>query len=181
MRTYAFACAALLAAAVVPAGAQEKNAPIAVYKVEYRIRDGSDVASKNGRRYTMLLDTTGRGTFKVGERVPVATGSFQPGTGGVGINPLVNTQFNYLDIGVNIDTNVKEQDGKVSLFSSMDISTIVEHKQQAGSTVLSNPTVAQIRIVVNTQVTPGKPTMVASIDDPVTQHHFDVEAVVTKE
>jgi hypothetical protein len=179
MRTFAFACAALLAAAILPARAQEKtNAPIAVYKVEYRIRDGSDAASKNGRRYTLLLDTSGRGTFKVGERVPVATGSFQPGAG---VNPLVNTQFNYLDVGVNIDTNVKEQDGKVGLFTSMDISTLVEHKQQAGSTVLSNPTVAQIRIVVSTQVAPGKPTLVASIDDPVTQHHFDVEAVVTKQ
>jgi hypothetical protein len=182
MRTFAFAYATLLAAAILPALAQEKtNAPVAVYKVEYRIRDGSDAASKNGRRYTILMDTTGRGTFKVGERVPVATGSFQPGVGGVGVNPLVNTQFNYLDVGVNIDTNVKEQDGKVALFSSMDISTIVEHKQQTGSAVLSNPTVAQIRIVVNTQVTPGKPTLVASIDDPVTQHRFDVEAVVTKQ
>jgi general secretion pathway protein D len=172
----------MIGCALMPAGAQEKNnAPIASYKVEYRIRDGSDAASKNGRRYTMLMDTSGRGTFKVGERVPVATGSFQPGTGGTGVSPLVNTQFNYLDVGVNIDTNVKEQDGKVALFSSMDISTIVEHKQQAGSTVLSNPTVAQIRIVVSTQVTPGKPTLIASIDDPVTQHHFDVEAVVTKE
>jgi len=41
--------------------------------------------------------------LKIGDRVPVATGSFQPGIGGVGINPLVNTQFQYLDVGVNID------------------------------------------------------------------------------
>src|SRR5580693_5024364 len=41
-----------------------------------------------------------KATLKIGERVPVATGSFQPGIGGVGINPLVNTQFQYLDVGV---------------------------------------------------------------------------------
>ena len=41
-----------------------------------------------------------KATLKVGERVPVATGSFQAGVGvGVGggagvVNPLVNTQFN---------------------------------------------------------------------------------------
>src|SRR6202167_3825219 len=40
-----------------------------------------------------------KATLKIGERVPVATGSFQPGIGGVGINPLVNTQFQYLDVG----------------------------------------------------------------------------------
>src|SRR5450755_2089292 len=33
-----------------------------------------------------------KASLKIGERVPVATGSFQPGIGGVGINPLVNTQ-----------------------------------------------------------------------------------------
>src|ERR1700691_3415607 len=44
-----------------------------------------------------------KATLKIGERVPVATGSFQPGIGGVGINPLVTTQFQYLDVGVNID------------------------------------------------------------------------------
>src|SRR5450759_2388225 len=42
-----------------------------------------------------------KATLKIGDRVPVATGSFQPGIGGVGINPLVNTQFQYLDVGVN--------------------------------------------------------------------------------
>src|SRR6202162_3526186 len=36
-----------------------------------------------------------KASLKIGDRVPVATGSFQPGIGGVGINPLVNTQFQY--------------------------------------------------------------------------------------
>ncbi len=34
-----------------------------------------------------------KATLKIGDRQPTATGSFQPGIGGVGINPLVNTQF----------------------------------------------------------------------------------------
>src|SRR5437016_12284298 len=47
--------------------------------------------------------------LNIGDRVPVATGSFQAGvgvgsTGGAGfVNPLVNTQFTYLDVGVNVD------------------------------------------------------------------------------
>jgi general secretion pathway protein D len=51
-----------------------------------------------------------KATLKIGERVPVATGSFQPGIGGVGINPLVNTQFQYLDVGVNIDVTPHLED-----------------------------------------------------------------------
>src|SRR5216683_1791679 len=33
-----------------------------------------------------------KASLKIGDRIPIATGSFQPGIGGVGINPLVNTQ-----------------------------------------------------------------------------------------
>ena len=47
--------------------------------------------------------------LRIGDRVPVATGSFQAGVGvgstaGTGfVNPLVNTQFQYIDVGVNVD------------------------------------------------------------------------------
>src|SRR5215813_4824404 len=40
--------------------------------------------------------------LNIGDKIPYATGSFQPGIGGVGINPLVNTQFTFLDVGVNV-------------------------------------------------------------------------------
>src|SRR5207302_1832122 len=57
-----------------------------------------------------------KATLKIGDRVPVATGSFQPGIGGVGINPLVNTQFQYLDVGVNIDITPRvHANGEVTL------------------------------------------------------------------
>jgi len=67
-----------------------------------------------------------KATLKIGERVPVATGSFQPGIGGVGINPLVNTQFQYLDVGVNIDvTPHVHADHEVTLKITMEISSVV--------------------------------------------------------
>jgi hypothetical protein len=172
----------LLIAATLPAPAQEKKnaGPSATYKVEYRIRDGSDAAAKNGRRYTMLIDTTGRGAFHLGERVPVATGSFQPGVGGVGVNPVVNTQYSYFDTGVNIDTSLSEQaEQKVAIAATIDISTIVPHKADAPAAP-PNPTVAQIKIALNATVSPGKPALLASIDDPVSQRKFEVEALVTK-
>ena len=45
--------------------------------------------------------------LRIGDRIPIATGSFQPGVGGVGINPLVNTQFTYTDVGVNVSMTPK--------------------------------------------------------------------------
>src|SRR5438045_7929649 len=65
-----------------------------------------------------------KASLKIGNRIPVATGSFQPGVGGVGINPLVNTQFQYLDVGVNIDVTPRiHSNGDVTLKIAMDISS----------------------------------------------------------
>jgi len=66
-----------------------------------------------------------KASLKIGQRVPVATGSFQPGIGGVGINPLVNTQFNYIDVGVNIDVTPRVHGtDQVTLKVAMDISAV---------------------------------------------------------
>jgi general secretion pathway protein D len=41
-------------------------------------------------------------SLKIGERLPVAQGSFQTGAATAVVSSLVNTQFTYLDIGVNV-------------------------------------------------------------------------------
>jgi hypothetical protein len=166
---------ALLLATVFPAPAQEKKDATltGTYKVEFRIRDGSDAAAKSARRFTMLIDTSSRGTLHVGDRVPVPTGASQSG------NALVNTQWNYYDRGVNIEATISEQQGKVTLSATLDISAIVDHKTDGGP-VPPGPIIAQIKIQVHANVPLGKPASVASIDDPVSQRKFDVEALVTK-
>lgn len=44
-----------------------------------------------------------KATMKIGERVPYATGSYQTGAATALVSSLVNTQFQYQDIGVNIE------------------------------------------------------------------------------
>jgi len=72
-----------------------------------------------------------KATLTIGDRVPIATGSFQAGVGvGVGggagvVNPLVNTQFQYLDVGVKVDVTPRvHPDGDVSMKLSVEISAI---------------------------------------------------------
>jgi general secretion pathway protein D len=85
-----------------------------------------------------------KATLKIGERVPVATGSFQPGIGGVGINPLVNTQFQYLDVGVNIEiTPHVHQNGEVTLKLVMEISSVTGQASIGG---ISQPIIGQRKI-----------------------------------
>jgi general secretion pathway protein D len=85
-----------------------------------------------------------KASLKIGDRVPVATGSFQPGIGGVGINPLVNTQFQYLDVGVNIDiTPYVHADREITLKISMDISSVTGQSNIGG---ISQPIIGQRKI-----------------------------------
>src|SRR6266849_4288266 len=85
-----------------------------------------------------------KATLKIGDRVPVATGSFQPGIGGVGINPLVNTQFQYLDVGVNIDITPRVHAGReISLKLTMDVSAVTSHVSIGG---IDQPVIGQRKI-----------------------------------
>src|ERR1700681_3151682 len=85
-----------------------------------------------------------KATLKIGDRVPVATGSFQPGIGGVGINPLVNTQFQYLDVGVNIDITPRVHAGReISLKMTMDVSAVTSHVSIGG---IDQPVIGQRKI-----------------------------------
>src|SRR5438093_8451358 len=85
-----------------------------------------------------------KASLKIGDRVPVATGSFQPGIGGVSINPLVNTQFQYLDVGVNIDITPRVHAAReVTLKISMDISNVTGQSNIGG---ISQPIIGQRKI-----------------------------------
>src|SRR6266496_4348908 len=85
-----------------------------------------------------------KASLKIGDRVPVATGSFQPGIGGVGINPLVNTQFQYLDVGVNIDITPRVHAGReVTLKIALDISAVTSHTNIGG---IDQPVIGQRKI-----------------------------------
>src|ERR1051326_398214 len=85
-----------------------------------------------------------KASLKIGQRVPVATGSFQPGIGGVGVNPLVNTQFQYLDVGVNIDVTPKVQsNGDVTLKVTMEVSEVDGNSNIGG---ITQPIIGQRKI-----------------------------------
>jgi general secretion pathway protein D len=169
------ASAAMLAHA--PAHAQDSRGS-AVYKVEFNIHDGNGAAAKI-RRYTLVTTANQKATIRVGSRVPTATGSFQPGVGGVGVNPLVNTQYTYLDVGVDIECIVADVNGKMVMHGTIDSSSIVEHEGAHGAPP-PNPTLGQTKVTLDTSVEPGKPTTVAAIDDPVTGRQFQVQATVTR-
>jgi general secretion pathway protein D len=79
--------------------------------------------------------------LRIGDRVPVATGSFQAGVGvgatGAGgsiVNPLVNTQFQYLDVGVIVDVTprIHSDNREVSLKLSVEVSSVTGRQNIGG-------------------------------------------------
>ena len=85
-----------------------------------------------------------KATLKIGDREPTATGSFQPGIGGVGINPLVNTQFTYIDVGVNVELTPRVHDnGEVSMHVDLDISSVTGHVNLGG---IDQPIIGQRKV-----------------------------------
>src|SRR5579871_5878809 len=102
-----------------------------------------------------------KATLKIGERVPVATGSFQPGIGGVGINPLVNTQFQYLDVGVNIDvTPHVHSNREITLKITMEISSVVGQSSIGG---ISQPIIGQRKIEHEIRLKDGEANLLGGI------------------
>ena len=169
MRISAWMMAAALLCPGLAVHAQDnrENPP---YKVDFTIRDTGDAGGKAGRKFSLLVNRGVKSTFKVGNRVPVATG----GTGGVG----GNIQFTYIDVGMNIDCTVNEFGSKFGVHADMDISTAVMPDKSPSA--VQNPTISQIRLNLDTTVAAGKPTVVASFDDPVTSRKFDIDVAITK-
>ena len=102
-----------------------------------------------------------KASLKIGDRVPVATGSFQPGIGGVGINPLVNTQFQYLDVGVNIDVTPRvHANGDVTLKVAMDISSVTGSSNIGG---ISQPIIGQRKIEHEVRLREGEANLMGGM------------------
>ncbi len=84
-----------------------------------------------------------KATLKIGDRVPVATGSFQAGTGvgSTGVSPLVNTQFQYIDVGVNLDVTPRvHPDDEISLKLKVEVSSVTGTESIGG---INQPIISQ--------------------------------------
>jgi general secretion pathway protein D len=103
-----------------------------------------------------------RATLKIGSKIPVATGSYSAGaatglTSGIG----VQTQFTYLDVGVNIDmTPTVHLDREVTLKLKVEVSS------QNGNVTISGvtePIISQRVAEQVIQLQDGEPSVMAGI------------------
>lgn len=107
-----------------------------------------------------------KASLKIGQRVPVATGSFGAGlTAGLGASALVNTQFQYIDVGVNIDITPKvHQNRDVSLKLVMDISAVTGNTDIGG---IRQPIIGQNKIEHDIRLKEGEINLLGGLFEDV--------------
>lgn len=99
--------------------------------------------------------------LRIGDRVPIATGSFQPGIGGVGINPLVNTQFQFTDVGVNLDITPRVNTSReISMKLMIEVSSVTQRVNIGG---IEQPVIGQRRIEHDIRLREGEVSILGGI------------------
>src|ERR1700746_2106584 len=110
--------------------------------------------------------------LNVGSRVPIATGSFQAGVG-VGttsVNPLVNTQFTYLDVGVNVNITPRvHPNHEVSLKVSIEVSQVNSFQPIGG---ILQPVIGQRKIEHDIRLREGEVNILGGLFE-----HIDSKTV----
>jgi general secretion pathway protein D len=99
--------------------------------------------------------------LKIGDSVPFATGSFQPGIGGVGVNPLVNTQFQFKDVGVNVDVTPRVHSSReITLQVKVEVSSVTGRVSIGG---IEQPIFGQRTIEHNIRLREGEVNILGGI------------------
>ncbi len=99
---------------------------------------------------------------KIGEKLPVATGSYQAGVATAITSSLVNTQFQYLDIGVNIDMKpTVHYDRDISMKLKIEVSS--EGANSGVASGINEPIINQQVSEQTIRVREGEATILSGI------------------
>ncbi|MDR3723426.1 MAG: cohesin domain-containing protein [Terracidiphilus sp.] len=104
-----------------------------------------------------------KATMKIGSRIPIATGSYSSGTSSSYGNSLVNTQFQYQDIGVNIEmTPTIHYDRDVTLKLKIEISS---HSGDQTISGVTEPIISQRVVDQVIRLREGEASILGGIQD----------------
>lgn len=100
-------------------------------------------------------------SLKIGDKVPYATGSFQPGIGSVGVSPLVSTQFQFAETGVNVEiTPHVHGTDEITMHISIDVSNVSRSVTIGG---LDQPVISQRKNEADIRVRDGEVSLLGGL------------------
>lgn len=144
--------------------------PRKTYRLTFTITEVDDGKRSGTQHFSMVIVSGQRTTMKQGSKVPVATGTVTENG-----SPATQTQFTYLDIGLNFDATLDESVNGVRLRSKAEQSSLGADKLIAG---IQEPVVRQTVLEGTSILTPGKPLILGSLDIPDSTRRLDIEVVM---
>jgi hypothetical protein len=146
---------------------QSASDSVSAYRLDFTITEFDDGKKINARNYSLLAQVGfSPSMLRIGGRMPVR------------IQGSSNTppQFQYFDLGMNIDCSVREKDGALILDTRIDSSSMAPQVEESTHQPIERQWRSEVRSVVN----PGKPTVILSMEDPTSKGKFQVEVTATK-
>ncbi len=147
--------------------------PRKTYRLTFTLAE-SDAGKRIGvQHFTMVVASGQRTVLKQGSKVPVITGTYQPTSSGA------QTQFQYLDIGMNLDATLDDSSNGLRLKSKVEQSAVGNPSEFGNSSgpLAQEPIIHQTTLEGSSIITLGKPIALGSVDVPGSTRHIDIEVV----
>lgn len=143
------------------------------FRLTFTLAD-SDAGKRVGVQHFSIIVAAGQRTIlKQGSKVPVMTGSYDTKTS------IQQTQFTYIDIGMNFDVTLSDSPGGLLLKAKVEDSSVARSSEYGNSSgpLAQEPIVNQTSLEGTSIVTPGKPLTLGSVDVAGSTRHIDIEVV----
>lgn len=148
---------------------EEVDRPKPNYRLTYTITESDNGKRVGIQHFAMEMVPGARTTLKNGSKVPVATGSYNSGSSSS------QTQFTYLDVGLNFDATIDAGADGVKLRSKVEQSGAIEDKLILG---ISEPIIRQTVLEGTTTLIPGKSATLGSLDVAASTRHLEIEVIL---
>ncbi|MGI4831571.1 MAG: hypothetical protein ACRYFU_25820 [Janthinobacterium lividum] len=147
----------------------ELDRPKKLYRLTYTVTE-TDAGKRIGTQHLAMIVAGGqKTTLKQGSKIPVLTGNFNAGSNSS------QTQFTYLDVGLNFDATLDEFANGVRLRTKVEQSSVAEDKS---ATLPDDPIIRQAVFEGTSFLSVGKPLILGSFDVVGSTRHLDIDVMM---
>ena len=141
--------------------------PKKLYRLTYTVTEMDGNKRIGTQHFAVVVAGGQRTTLKQGDKIPVVTGNFTSGSNSS------ESQFTYIDVGLNFDATLEEFVNGVRLRSKVERSAVAESTMGP-----KDPMIRQTVLEGTSLLSVGKPLILGSLDVPESTRHLDVEVVM---
>lgn len=146
--------------------------PAEFYRLDFAIREMEESKDVDTRHYSLFVQA---GAL---EQTTMTAGSEVPYPSSASSNPQGTVKnISYRSVGVSIycTVSLKEGESNLRLFMTLNISDALPPEKGTDLTAFR-----KVTLKAQALLTPGKPTLVGSVEDPASRHRFQVDVTATK-